>query len=214
MPDSSSRLEVLHDHYKESFSYIRERERERDRLFLILIALFALLALEIQYPINFRGAVGTLSFLGIELNVDALPLPAFLTATWVTVLVITLRYCQASINIERQYKYLHTLEDKISGELKDDELYRREGRAYKSEYSPFRWWIRRFYVIVLPVVAIIATGVLIYNEWAKLNYPLLGNIFDLVSASGVAVSFALYRIVPLAAGAVDKLSERRQPPST
>ena len=80
MPDSP-RLEILHDHYKESFSYIRERERERDRLFLILIALFALLALEIQYPINFRGAVGTLSFLGIELNVDALPLPAFLTAT-------------------------------------------------------------------------------------------------------------------------------------
>jgi hypothetical protein len=102
-----------------------------------------------------------------------------LTATWVTVLVITLRYCQASTNVERQYKYLHTLEDKISAELKDDELYRREGRAYRSEYSPFRWWIRRFYVIVLPVVAIIATGVLIYNEWAKLNYPLLGNIFDL-----------------------------------
>ena len=51
MPDSP-RLEVLHDHYKESFSYIRERERERDRLFLILIALFALLALEIQYPIK------------------------------------------------------------------------------------------------------------------------------------------------------------------
>jgi len=213
MPDSP-RLEVLHDHYKESFSYIRERERERDRLFLILIALFALLALEIQYPINFRGAVGTLSFLGIELNVDALPLPAFLTATWVTVLVITLRYCQASINIERQYKYLHTLEDKISGELKDDELYRREGRAYKSEYSPFRWWVRRFYVVVLPIIAIIATGVLIYNEWAKLNYPLLGNIFDLVSASGVAVSLVLYRIVPLASGAVVKLSERHQPPRT
>lgn len=62
--------EVLHDHYEESFSYIREREKERDRLFLILIALISLLALEIQYPINFRGAVGTLTLLGIELNVD------------------------------------------------------------------------------------------------------------------------------------------------
>src|SRR5215211_6194450 len=204
MPDSSSRLEVLHDHYKESFSYIRERERERDRLFLILIALFALLALEIQYPINFRGAVGTLTFLGIELNVDALPLPAFLTATWVTVLVLTLRYCQASTNVERQYKYLHTLEDKISAELKDDELYRREGRAYKTEYPLFSWWAWRFYVVVLPVIAITATGVLIYQEWAGLEYPLLGKIFDLISASGVSVSFALYRIVPLASGVVKK----------
>jgi hypothetical protein len=213
MPDSP-RLEVLHDHYKESFSYIRERERERDRLFLILIALFALLALEIQYPINFRGAVGTLSFLGIELNVDALPLPAFLTATWVTVLVITLRYCQASINVERQYKYLHTLEDTISAELKDDELYRREGRVYKSDYPLFSWWAWRFYVIVLPVIAIVATGVLIYQEWMRLEYPFIIRILDLVSAIGVLVSFALYRIVPLVSGAVDKVSERDQPPST
>jgi|SRR5215211_5672213 len=214
MPDSSSRLEVLHDHYKESFSYIRERERERDRLFLILIALFALLALEIQYPINFRGAVGTLTFLGIELNVDALPLPAFLTATWVTVLVLTLRYCQASTNVERQYKYLHTLEDKISAELKDDELYRREGRAYKTEYPLFSWWAWRFYVVVLPTIAIIATAVLIYQEWTRLDYPLLGKIIDLVSASGVLVSFALYRIVPLAAGAVKKLKKRPQASSS
>src|SRR5215217_3768933 len=201
MPDSP-RLEVLHDHYKESFSYIRERERERDRLFLILIALFALLALEIQYPINFRGAVGTLTFLGIELNVDALPLPAFLTATWVTVLVITLRYCQASTNVEWQYVYLHKLEDKISAELKDDELYRREGRAYKSEYPLFSWWAWRFYAVVLPVIVIIATCVLIFQEWTRLEYPLLSRIFDLISASGIAVSFILYRIVPLASAAV------------
>ena len=203
MPDSP-RLEILHDHYKESFSYIRERERERDRLFLILIALFALLALEIQYPINFKGAVGTLSFLGIELNVDALPLPAFLTATWVTVLVITLRYCQASTNVERQYNYLHTLEDKISAVLGDEELYRREGRAYETEYPLFSWWAYRFYVVVLPVIAIIATVVLIYQEWTRLDYTLLSRIFDLVSASGVAVSFALYRIVPLVSGVVKK----------
>jgi hypothetical protein len=128
--------------------------------------------------------------------------------------MITLRYCQASINVERQYKYLHKLEDKISAELGDDMLYRREGRAYKSEDSPFRWWVRRFYVVVLPVIAIIATGALIYNEWAKLEYPLLGNIFDLVSASGVAASFVLSRIVPLVSGAVNKPNERPQPPNT
>lgn len=51
---------------------------------------------------------------------------------------------------------------------------------------------------MLPVIAIIATGVLIYQEWARLEYPLLGRVFDLISASGGAVSFALYRIIPLA----------------
>src|SRR3712207_25393 len=136
MPDSP-RLEVLHDHYKESFSHIRERERERDRLFLILIVLFALLALEIQYPINFRGPGGTLTFLGIELNVHALPWPPCGTATWATNLVLTLRYCQPSTNVERQYNSLRPLEDKISEEAKAEDLYRRQGRAYKSEYPLF-----------------------------------------------------------------------------
>jgi len=205
----SARLEVLHDHYKESFSYIREKERERDRLFLILIALFALLALEIQYPINFRGAVGTLSFLGIELNVDALPLPAFLTATWVIVLVITLRYCQASTNVGRKYKYLHMLENKISADLKDDELYHREGSAYRAQYPLLSWWAERFYRDILPIIAIIATGALIYQELVRLEYPLLSRIIDLVSASGVMVSFALYRIVPLASAAVKKQEKDR-----
>jgi hypothetical protein len=208
MPDSP-RLEVLHDHYKESFSYIRERERERDRLFLILIALFALLALEIQYPINFRGAVGTLTFLGIELNVDALPLSAFLTATWVTVLVITLRYCQASINVERQYEYLHLLEDKISARLGNDELYRREGRSYTVNYPPFSRWAWRFYVVILPVIAVIATSVLIFQEWVGLKYSLLSKILDSISASGVLISFTLYRIAPWVLRAVQNVKERR-----
>ena len=30
--DDNVKLEVLHDHYKESFLYIREREKQRDRL--------------------------------------------------------------------------------------------------------------------------------------------------------------------------------------
>src|SRR3712207_6761355 len=75
------------------------------------------------------------------------------------------------------------LEDKISEELKDDELYRREGRAYKSEYPLFSWWAWRFYVVVLPVIAIVVTVVLIYQEWARLEYPLLGKIFDLERVS-------------------------------
>src|SRR5215216_1754172 len=131
---TDTRLDILHDHYKESFAYIREREKERNRLFLILIALFALLALEIQYPINFQGALSKIKVLDVEVELSALPLPAFLVATWTFVLVIALRYCQTSINVERQYDYIHMLEDKISPELGDGDLYRREGRAYERDY--------------------------------------------------------------------------------
>ncbi len=40
---TDTRLDILHDHYKGSFSHTHEREKQRDRLFLVLTILFALL---------------------------------------------------------------------------------------------------------------------------------------------------------------------------
>ncbi len=134
------RLDVLHDHYKESFSYVRERERQRDRLFLVLIGLFALLFFEAHYPRGFGGALGPVHVSGAEVDLGALPLPALLSASWVLTLAIALRYCQVSINVERQYSYLHRLEEKVSQELGDEEAYRREGRAYAKDYPLFSDW--------------------------------------------------------------------------
>lgn len=58
-PNTSAgqRLEILHDHYKETFALVRDRERSRDRLFLVVIGLCGLLALQIAYPVEFFGHV-------------------------------------------------------------------------------------------------------------------------------------------------------------
>lgn len=193
MPDST-RLEILHDHYKDSFSYIREREKERDRLFLVLIALFVILAFEIQYAADFLSTLSAITILGVKANLSTLPLAALLGATWLFVLAITLRYCQASLNVERQYDYLHTLEDKISAQLGDDELYRREGRAYEKKYPLFSEWAWRFYVDLLPLIVAFAVVVLIYQEFTGSGNSLLSRFIDLLIAGGVVLSFVLYRI--------------------
>ena len=190
------RLDVLHYHYKESFSYIRERERQRDRLFLVLIGLFALLFFETQYPRGFGGALGPVDVSGAEVDLGALPLPALLSASWVLALATTLRYCQVSINVERQYSYLHTLEDKISRELGDEEIYRREGGAYAKDYPLFSDWAWVSYVFLFPVAALLATAVLQGFEWTGLAYPVAYKLFDSVMALGIAVSFYLYRVHP------------------
>jgi hypothetical protein len=196
--------EILHDHYKESFQYIRERERLRDRLFLFLIVLYTLLAVQIQYPRKFDGTVETINLIGIEVDVSSLPLPAFLSATWVFVLAITLRYCQTSITVERQYDYLHKLEEALSPEF-GGELYRREGRAYDDQYPAFSSWAWRFYTVVLPMIAIGATGVLIYEEVEGLSYPLPNQLLDLGIALYVVVSFFLFRVLPLVRGLWNRL---------
>lgn len=193
---TETRIDVLHDHYKESFSYIRERERQRDRLFLVLIGLFALLVLEIQYPTNFGGALGNFRVSGAEVDLGALPLPGFLSISWVLTFAIALRYCQAAINAKRQYAYLHRLEEKISRELGDEELYRREGKSYLGDYPLFQDWVWICYVFLFPVIAMLATVALVGLEVARLPYPLPNKVFDAAIATAVVVSFYLYQWHP------------------
>ncbi len=83
---TDKQLEVLHDHYKETFARLREAEASRDRLFLWVIGLFALLSLEVGYPVAIGGSFVKLTIAGGELNLQALPLPALLNATWVLTL--------------------------------------------------------------------------------------------------------------------------------
>lgn len=194
---SESRLDVLHDHYKESFSHIREREKQRDRLFLVLIGLFALLVFEVQYPTNFEGALGPVKASGAEVDLGALPLPGLLSVSWVLTFAITLRYCQAAVNTERQYGYLHGLEEKISRELGDEELYRCEGKSYLEKYPLFQDWAWICYVFLFPAIVVLATLALVGSELASLPYPLPYKVFDVVIASAVIVSFYLYRLHPI-----------------
>jgi len=206
---TDKQLEILHDHYKETFARLREVERTRDRLFLWLIGLFALLCIEIGYPATVGGSLGTISIAGGEFHPQALPLPALLDITWVLALVIALRYCQSAIWVDRQYRYLHVLEENISPLLRSSDLdqddgdphppkldaivYQREGKVYLSEYPLLlnaAWFA---YVILFPLIVIIATLVLAFWEWTTLPYPVFHRIFDSFIAAALIGFFFLYR---------------------
>jgi len=138
MGSKDKQLEILHDHYKESFSLIRSREKQRDILFLVLIALFALLIVEIKYPLNFGEAIGNLNLQFGDIQLAKLPLAALLSVSWVFTFTIALRYCQTTVAVDVQYRYLHMLESKISKFFNDTNLYRREGKAYLEDYPFYR----------------------------------------------------------------------------
>lgn len=193
---TEKQLEILHDHYKETFARVREGERSRDRLFLWVIALFALLVLEIGYPSEFSGSVGKVGVLGGELDLTALPLPALLNATWVLMLAVVLRYCQTTIWVNRQYPYVHSLEDVISPELGGGNIYRREGEVYLENYPMLLdvAWIA--YVVVFPLIGIVATGALAAWEFNRLPYPLFHRVLDLAVAGAIICVFILYQVLP------------------
>lgn len=196
MATTDSILELLHDHYKESFSLIHRREQRRDRLLLWLFLLFALLILEIQYPVNARGAVGSITVFGNKVDLEEVPLSLLLSATWVVLAATVLKYCQLTTLVERQYVYLHSLEDRISVAVGDDEIYRREGRAYLMEYPRLLNWAWIFYTILFPVAVLAGTGYLYASEVRSLDYGVPAQLFDAIFVISVLVSIVLYRFLP------------------
>jgi hypothetical protein len=193
---SEKQLDVLHDHYKETFARMREAEALRDRLFLWVIGLFALLSLEIGYPAAVGGVLGTLSIAGGELQLQALPLPALLNATWVLTLTIGLRYCQTAVFVNRQYPYLHGLEEAISPAVGGGDLYHREGKVYLSEYPLLLnlAWIS--YGIVFPLIVMGATIGLLIWEVTKLPYPIYHIYFDVFVGGALIFFYFFYRVEP------------------
>jgi hypothetical protein len=195
--DDNTKLEVLHDHYKESFLHIREREKQRDRLFMFVVALIGILFLEIQYSDIFSNFLWNIKLKFVELDISIMPISIFLSVTWTYLFVIVLRYCQSSILIERQYSYLHHLEDKISQIIGDESVYCREGRTYLNKYPLFSNLVWIFYILLFPIIVTLSVGLIVYLESYKIEAPVYHLIYDLLLAIGIIVSFMLYRLFPV-----------------
>jgi hypothetical protein len=193
-PGLDKQLDILNDHYKDTFTRLRETAQTRDRLFLWLIALFALLIVEIGYPAAVAGSLGKVNFFGAELNLQALPLPALLSLTWVVALLIGLQYCQATVWVNRQYDYVHMLERTISPLLGGGDIYQREGEVYLRQYPlvlNFAWIV---YGFVFPGLVVIATIWLLVTEISGLGYPLANRVIDGVLGLVLILVFYSYRL--------------------
>jgi hypothetical protein len=187
-------LDLLHDHYKETFALIRSRERDRDRLFLWLIVAVGLLAVEVQYPATVAGALGHLKVLGLDLDLKSFPFARVANASWVFVAAFVLRYCQLAKSVEREYPYLHVLEDKISAAIGDDEVYRREGRDYLNKYTELLNWAWFAYTVLFPLALAASVVFLLAVEWAGLAWSWPSKVFDSAFGSAIVASLALYRL--------------------
>lgn len=191
---NDTKLNILHDHYKESFLYIRDREKQRDRLFLFIIALIGILFLEIQYAEIFPNIFRSINLESFNLNLSTIPIFVFLSITWTYLFILVLKYCQIATGIEKQYEYLHILEKKISNIFNDKKIYRREGRAYLKNYPIFSEFAWIFYVLIFPIIVILSTALFLYFEWNMKNTVYYHLIYDSLLALGVALSFILSRI--------------------
>ncbi len=189
MPDSVS---ILYDHYKDTCAIVGEAVKRRDRAMLLVIIAAAFFAFQTIFPSAADLAVT--DYLGFKFGLTlGINLSIIGNVVWVLILLFTLRYFQTAVFVERQYAYLHQLEDKLNVAIGQD-LITREGKSYLADYPRFSDWMWMIYTIIFPALLFFVTCVKIAAEWLSTSGE--GVTFGLLVNTGIfillAVSIGLY----------------------
>jgi len=157
------KLGVFHEHYRDTFSNIREHEKKRDAYLLYAsLAMGALFFLK-AFPSEMWGVLSILD----QNKTDAfkeVPLDILVSALWLSVFVVFHKHLQLAVNIHRQYSYLHAIEKRLSKEACDEVFFQREGKGYNSNYPAFSWWTYLLFVYFLPTLLWLLSARLLWTE--------------------------------------------------
>jgi hypothetical protein len=198
-------LEIAYNHYKDSFTLIKDAEKERSRFFIILCLLIAGLFLFAIEPNSLFQIIKDLSkeYGKTSFNFSITIVQSLL---WIVLLFFTMRYFQINSYIERQYEYLHKIENEIDSKIEID--FKREGRSYLDNYPLI---LNFFYYIYNGIFPLVYLAIVIYKivyEWFN-KYSLQSTILDTVIATIIVIATCLYLML-IHRGAIRKLINRIQ----
>jgi len=189
---SSDLTSILYDHYKDTCSIVSKAVGRRDRAMLFTIATTGFFAFQTIFP----GAADVLVSELIKSKFDQafkIDLSIIGNVVWVLILLFALRYFQTAAFVERQYDYLHQLEDKLN-QVVGEEVVTREGKAYLAKYPMFADWMWALYTIILPLLLLFVTTAKIIGEWlgvAEAGFS-FGLAFDTFVFLLLGISILLY----------------------
>ena len=139
---------TLYDHYKETVSYLKSDLEKRDRLTLLVFIFFIIhFIAEIKptHSVTLANSWVKDKF-GVTLGLNY---SLISTAILLLLLWNLIKYFQMCLNIEKQYNYIHKIEDKLNC-LSGEELITREGHHYLNQYPLLSAVIHRIYNFFLP----------------------------------------------------------------
>lgn len=155
-------LSLLHDHYKETFAHIQDYLKLRNRLFAYILVVVTLMLFQMYSPSGSERAISELLTEKLKLKTP-IDISFLASIIWFALLSLVVRYYQTVVHIERQYDYIHKLEDQISPEY-NGKAFTREGRSYLKEYPLFSSWTWTLYTIVFPSLLSIVVIIKIIGE--------------------------------------------------
>lgn len=181
-------LEIAYDHYKETFTLIKDSEKDRNKIFIILCLLIAGLYLLATEPNSLfqvlKDLVKEYGKTSINFSISIVQ-----SLLWIVLLFYSMRYFQVNSYIERQYNYLHIIEEEINAKI--EFTFCREGKSYLDKYPMVLDLIYYIYTWVFPVIYI---GIVLYKilmEWVS-TYNMRVVLLDTLIAGCIIVASCLY----------------------
>lgn len=186
----SEKLQILSAHYSHTFDFLQTHLKKRDTLFMWVLLMLVIMLFQIYTPSESSSIVAQL----IEKKLEVKTQFNFLfiqSAVWFVLLALIIKYFQSVIFIERQYSYLHSLENLLSSEYKEA-AFTREGKSYLSNYPTFLNWASFLYTVLFPAILAIITTSKIIREYKEYGFGEVLIWFDTAIFLFVIISLGLY----------------------
>lgn len=171
-------LEVLYDHYKETFSLSKEAQARRNKSFIVLcileaISFFILIKPERAFELILNG-------INQQINTTLqLSNTIIQSLLWLLITYVMIRYIQDMLYVERQYIYLDNLEKEITN-LTLTSVFKREGVNYQKNYPMVLNFIDLFYKMLIPIFFAVINTVRICKEWSMMDKNYITLICDTI----------------------------------
>ncbi len=185
------KIEIFYDHYKDTFENQKVYLQKRNYYTLICIGLIATLSFQISSPDQaviisnelIKKNVGNIkvdfSYINNILNFALL---------WVVIM-----YYQINFLIEKTYKYIHEIEERLTIEMKPFEI-TREGKVYIDHYPWLSEVVHKIYSVGFPLTLIcvsIIKWVIEKNEYTE-SFKNGHFWFDTLLSFGILLTSLLY----------------------
>ncbi|MGF1907499.1 hypothetical protein [Aliivibrio salmonicida] len=181
----------LCSHYKDSFDIHRSTIKHRDTLFYGLLVILAVFTLQLSSADTVANIVNEyvnkISGVKIGNNVDFIS-----TLMWLLLLGFSTRYFQVVLEIERQYGYLHQLEELLNDYYPDTKVFTREGKSYLSKYPLFSNWVWLLYTLFFPSLMLASVIAKIRGEVGINGFLGFNQIIDFTCYLIIGTSSILY----------------------
>lgn len=159
----AERFNGLCAHYKDSCDINQATVKQRDTLFYLLLAILSLFVMHSLYTDFFNSVASGIFKKQTDADLkDKVDLIS--TFLWLFIFGVSSKYYQVVGIIERQYEYIHALEEQLEKFYKNTPVFSREGKFYLNKYPTFSNWMWFLYTIAFPSLILFCISFKAYTE--------------------------------------------------